>query len=1413
MDHPNIAGPPPGKQARDYPKDFSYFSSTVKKRLYLFLILLILVCDFGEICAQTEQYKFSHVNVNQGLSHNQIKCFLKDSRGFVWFGTLSGLNRYDGYTIKVFRNTAGDTTSIRNSDINKMFEDPDGRIWISTWTGIDVYDPATETFYHDPTVYLERFGIPAGTINDIRKDRQGNFWFVHNTLGLFKFQPATQTLTPLFHKEADTTSIATNHIASLTDDAVGNLWLVHKNGVVEKADIKTGTVTWRSAALRNLLKSEDQKYVITVDNDGDAWIFMSDSNRGIFQFSNGGKTFVHIDDRSSPLRLKTSIVRGIVQDNKGVIWVATDHGGINLIHKKEQQVTYLFNDPSDEKSLSQNSINTMYKDYEGIIWIGTFKQGVDYYHENIIRFNLYRHAPGTTGLPFDDINAFVSDEKGNLWIGTNGGGLIFFDRERNKFTQYLHNPSNPQSISNNVIVSLRMGHDKKLWIGTYFGGLNMFDGVKFTRYKHDPANPSSLADDNVWEILEDRQHQLWIGTLNQGLERFDQQTRQFHHYPIGENSVHSTYVPSLMEDVEGNLWVGTGYGIDLMEKSTGKIIHYLNDPKDPRSLSNNSVLFLLQDSRGLVWAGTHGGLNVFDARTKTFKHFTEEDGLPHNSILTLVEDNQRNLWVSTPHGLSNVIIDYDSATQAVKISCKNYDESDGLQGRQFNDNAVGETPRGELVFGGSNGFNLFRPDDIGVNKNIPKVILTDLQIFNKSVKIGETLHKQVILERSIGETETITLPHNDNVFSLEFVALNYFHPQKSQYKYKLEGFSKDWLTTDGTQRKVTYTNLDPGDYTFLVTASNNEGVWNEKAARLKIVILPPFWKTKTAFVLYVFIILGALLLSRQLILERERMKYRIEKERQEAQQLHELDMMKIKFFTNVSHEFRTPLTLILTPLERLLKVTKDDDQRGQFQLIHRNARRLLNLVNQLLDFRRMEVQEVKLNSSEGDIVAFVKEATLSFSDLSEKKNIGLAFHTAVPSLETAFDKDKLEKILFNLLSNAFKFTPEGGKVDVAMALRVEEDEKWMEIKVKDTGIGVPAEKHEKIFERFFQNDLPRTMVNQGSGIGLSITREFVKAHNGSITVESAPNEGSCFTVRIPVVEISTESIPDTLPQWEETTLTQPVAAWTAPESHSPQLKKPVLLLVEDNEDFRFYLKDNLKGQYQILEARNGSEGWEKVVQHLPDLVVSDVMMPVMNGIELCKKIKNDPSVSHTPVVLLTARTDEEQKMEGFEIGADDYVTKPFNFEILQSRIRNLIHQREMFHKEFRKQIEVRATDINITSLDEKLIKNAIKAVEDQLENPDFSVEDLSRELGMSRVHLYKKLLALTGKAPLEFIRTIRLQRSAQLLEKSQLTISEVAYKVGFNSPKYFAKYFKDEFGMLPSAYVAIKKNGGAPAAG
>jgi len=1363
--------------------------------------LVIFVTATQWCGAQSAHYRFTRINIDHGLSNNQIKCFLKDSKGFVWIGTVSGLNRYDGYDVKTFESRLSDTTAILDNDVNRLFEDPEGKIWVTSGLGQSIYDPSLEKFSHNTVRQLSKFNVPGGLITAIEKDTDGNFWFVHSTLGLFQYRPTDQSTIKIEHSETDTTTISNAQIASFTQDRDGNFWLIYRTGVIEKISSNNHRVMYRNDQLKRRYKYESLEYNLVMDAEGDAWIYVTNSNRGIYYLNQSSNKLIHLDKNASQGKLTSDIVRGLVQDNKGLIWIATDHGGINILNKQDFSIRVVLHNPDDVRSLSQNSIQTIYKDYDGFIWVGTYKKGVNYYHENVIRFRLLQHqVSDPNSLPFNDINAFAEDKLGNLWIGTNGGGLIYYDRKRERFQQYLSDPGNARSLSSNVIVSLCMDRSGKLWIGTYYGGLNCFDGKKFTRYKHNPTDPTSIADDSIWEIFEDSQGKIWIGTLSSGLDIFDPTSKTFTHFRPGDfNSVHTSYITSITEDREGNVWVGTGYGIDFYERQTGRFIHFLNDPANPNSLSNNNIYKIIDDGFGNIWIGTKEGLNQYNKSTKTFKLYRTEQGLPHNTIFTILKDNRHNLWMSTTKGISSLILTRGERGEALSYRFKNYDEFDGLQGKQFNDDAGFRMNSGELVFGGALGFNMFRPEEIIPNSKKPTVIITGFQLFNKDVTIGEEVNGHVLFDRSLQETEEITLRHTDNVFSIEFAALSFFHTEKSRYQYKLEGFSPDWLDANGESRQVTFTNLDPGTYVFRVRASNNDGLWNETDVRLKIVVLPPFWKTRVAFVMYVAIILAALFVTRKLILQRERMKFAIERERTEAQRTHEMDMMKLKFFTNVSHEFRTPLTLILTPLEKILKNTTNADQLNQFQLIHRNARRLLNLVNQLLDFRKLEVQEIKFNPSEGDIVQFIRETVLSFSDLSEKKDIKLEFKSTITSLETVFDQDKLEKILLNLLSNAFKFTPEHGQVTAEVVLDAE-DSKQLLIKVTDTGIGIAADKLDKIFERFFQTELPKSMVNQGSGIGLSITAEFVKAHEGTITVTSEVGKGSCFTVTLPIKTIASVEVVQEAAEVEPSQVQE--ASILNQEEGSNKL--PVVLLVEDNEDFRFYLKDNLRSNYRIVEARNGKDGLTKALAELPDLIVSDVMMPEMNGIEFCKKVKTDPRISHSPVILLTARTAEEQKLEGFESGADDYITKPFNFEILQSRIRNLIHQRELFQKDFRKQIEVKASALTITSLDEKLIERAIKCVEENIADPEFSVEDLSHHLNMSRVHLYKKLTALTGKSPLEFIRTIRLQQAAQLLKKSQLTVSEVAYKVGFNNPKYFTKYFKEEYKVLPSVYAASK---------
>lgn len=1349
--------------------------------------------------AQPASVQFSHINISHGLSNNQVNCVFKDSKGFLWFGTMSGLNRYDGYSFKTLRHSISDSATLSDDYIITVSEGPGNLLWIETRNGFNIYDPFSEKIDRDANKYLKTLSLPVTAITSISKDGSGNYWFLMARQQLYRYDTVSRKVVLVYQSQE-----AGKEIVSCGLTSKGDMWVVHANGDLYCID-RSGRVTTQTSILNGNYRNEQLSYRLFVDAQDELWLYVNADPRGVIRYTPSTGRWEQLSKDNGPLKLNTNLVVGILQDNSDNIWVCTDHGGVNVLNKKENIIHYLLNNADDAKSLSQNSITASYKDNSGIIWVGTYKRGLNYYHENIIKFPLYRHQPSNNNsLPYNDVNRFVEDAKGNLWIGTNGGGLIYYNREKNHYTRYQHSAADANSLSNDVIVSLCLDHNQKLWVGTYFGGLDCFDGNKFIHYRHNTADTNSLADDRVWEILEDSKHNLWIGTLSSGMDRFDRQKNIFYHYPPGRpNSLRSTYVSSFMEDKEGNLWIGTSDGVDVMNTATGKFTHYAGNTNARDSLSNNNVICIVQDSRGLVWVGTRDGLNVFDKAAKKFRIFRTDAGLPSNTILTMLEDDNKDLWISTPNGISTIAVAKDKTSGLVTVKCRNYDELDGLQGTEFNENAAYKTRNGELIFGGAEGFNMFNPAKIASGQAIATVALTDFQLFNKSVAIGEKVGREIVLPQSITQTKSVTLAYNQNDLSIEFAALNFSNTEKNRYAYILEGFNKEWLTTDGKIRRATYTNLDPGHYTFRVKAANESGVWNENGPVLAITILPPFWNTPVAYLLYLAIIAAILWFARRMVLQRARMRFAIEQQRQEAQRMHELDMMKIKFFTNVSHEFRTPLSLILTPLDKIIRNAAQPEQKKQFQLIHRNAKRLLHLVNQLLDFRKMEVQELRLNTTHGDIIRFIKEVAGSFTDIAEKKHVHFRFHAKQESLLTSFDHDKLERILFNLLSNAFKFTQSGGEVSVT----VEETGDWQKIliiKVADTGIGIPQEKQEKIFERFFQHDIPGSLVNQGSGIGLAITREFVKMHEGSITVQSEVEKGSCFTVMLPVKKVALQLDTEEVSKEEvifADDLIEENAEHTVAETARTEGKKPVLLLVEDNEDFRFYLKDNLKDQFTVHEAANGQEGWQKALAQHPDLVVSDISMPGMNGIDLCKKIRGDQRTSHMPVILLTALTGEEQQLQGLETGASDYLTKPFNFEILLSRIRNILLQQARFRKTFQKQVAVQPADISLASPDEQFIARALQEVERNISNADFSVEDLSKTLCMSRVALYKKLLALTGKTPIEFIRSIRLKRAAQLLEKSQLTVAEIAYEVGFNNPKYFARYFKAEFDVLPSAYV------------
>ncbi|MCB0569227.1 MAG: response regulator [Phaeodactylibacter sp.] len=1369
----------------------------------MFYLLLALACSVSPLFSQTEQYRFSHLTIDEGLSNNQVNCIYKDRFGFMWFGTMSGLNRFDGYHFRVFRNDPRDTFSIGDNYVLNLFEDHQGRLWADTRSGLNVFDPRSEKFYRYPQQWLDSLGLSGEAITKAYQSPDGHFWYLTSKNGIYEHRPGEDRLAHYLYRPQQDGPISSKSISDVREGPSGNLWAIHNNGLLVKLNRETGKAVYRNEYLYKKFKGRYLAYTLSVDSDGDVWAFASNDALGGYMLDVSNNEMLYFSTQSEQYRLNSNVVSGVVQDKNGHLWITTDGGGINVFDKKARSIKVVEHEQEERPSLSQNSITAVYQDEAGTIWIGTYKKGINYYHEAINKIRLVKYKSASPALPnCDDVNCFAEDAKGNLWIGTNGCGLLYFDRANDRFTHYLNDPGKANSLSSNVIVSLCIDHEQMLWIGTYYGGLQRFDGTNFHYYKNDPGNAHSLSDNRVWAIHEDAGNGLWVGTLGGGLELLDRKSNSFVHHRLGELSgVNSDFIFSLSEDRSGNMWVGTSNGVDVRLHDANRVVHYEHVPHDLTSLSNNNVIVVFNDSRGLSWVGTREGLNVFDPKKQAFTSFRMEDGLPDNTIQGIVEAPDGTLWISTQKGVSKMAVRQKENGGGYYGEFTNFDMSDGLQGTAFNENAAFLTSRGELVFGGANGFNIFYPKDLTANTSAESVpVLTDLQVFNKSIRPGDKLNNRALLNNTISQAREITLKHHENIFSLEFSSLDYLPMKKNKFAIKLEGFHEDWMVLNNESRRANFTNLDPGVYYFKVKAMQNDGAWGKETPPLKITVLPPFWQTPLAFLVYILLVVGALYLARQYILERERMKHRIATEYLEAQRVHEMDLMKIKFFTNTSHEFRTPLSLIISPLEAILNKPREESEKKQLAIVHRNAKRLLTLVNQLLDFRKMEAGKFTYMPRYCDMAGVIREVSDSFSDLAEKKNIRYSTSLEFEQLLMFFDRDKFEKILFNLLYNAFKFTPEKGEVSVLGALAEKEGQPFLSLEIKDTGIGISFDKQDKVFERFFQNDTGGNLVSQGSGIGLSIAKEFAEMHGGKISLASEPGKGSTFSVLIPVKVA--EGRTDSVAEAEESHATDLISITTG---SSDVLKKPQVLIVEDNEDFRFYLKENLKSYYHILEAENGAQGWRQALKHIPDLIVTDIMMPLLNGIELCKKAKSDNRTAHIPIILLSARNDEEQVQEGFETGADDYIIKPFNFEILHARIKNLIASRAAIRQIVQKRVEVTPDEMDVPSPELLLVRRATEMVENHFENTSYSVQDLSRGLGMSRVGLYKRLVAITGKTPTKFIRLIRLKKAAQLLEKSNMTVSEVAYTVGFGSPKQFSKYFKQEFDLLPSVYANIVK--------
>jgi signal transduction histidine kinase/ligand-binding sensor domain-containing protein/DNA-binding response OmpR family regulator len=1340
------------------------------------------------VSAQIQHINFTSLTSKEGLLSSSINAILKDSQGLMWFATDDGLNRFDGTNFKVYRNQRGDTTSIRANEILALHEDKRGNLWIGTsGGGLSLYNRQKDNFLHFP-LYKNTQGFSRNSvIRSICSDHLGMIWIAQFD-GLFVLDPNTNRISKQELLVEKNNAPVKTTLLCVFEDSKQRIWVASDNGLFL---FNRQTKQFRQFVHNDLSESSissNRIRAIAEDRSGNIWVGTTDGLCMMQPDLSGFIVYRHIPGNQGSL--SNNAVNCITADKNGLLWIGTLEG-LSVFNPQQQQFSAYTPENGNIHSLTSNWIRCAYIDNEGIYWFGTFRGGINKYDKNINLFNLIPASAfkrNRTVMPI--ISAFAENINGKVFVGTDGEGLFEFDQKTRSIKPIFIDPAEKtgQPVS---ILALQKARDKKLYIGTFSHGIIIMDLLTGSvRSLQKGAGTGDLNNNDIFTLFEDSKGNVWAGTNGDGVNVIRNNTviaKYIPSPPAATNEYHlpvNGYIRAIMEDHDGNFWIGShGGGLAVLHPD-GKWTSYT---KDNSSLPSDKIHAMFCDSHGRVWVGTFGGgLSLYDKSSNQFVTFSEEDGLPNTTIYQILEDAQGHIWFSTNTGISSFDLQHKKF--------RNFTSYNGVQPNNFVHASGIRLSSGELFFGGLQGFNYFNPAALTVNRNVPTVLLTDLKISNKSVAPG----KESPIKEHITVTKEIRLDYKQN-FALSFVALNYTIPKQNHYAYKLEGFDKDWNYT-GSINTASYTNLDPGEYLFRVKASNNDGIWSKGETLIKIFVRPPFWRTIYAYIIYLLAIGGLLLYIRHRGITKLRRQFALEQEREQARRMLELDRLKLKFLTNLSHDFRTPISLIMGPVDQLITEGGSNGKLDKLSMIKRNARRLLNLVNQLLDFRKMEEHELRLQLSKGDFISFVKEVSESFTDMSERKHIHFVFKSEIDKMEVLFDHDKIERVLFNLLSNAFKFTLGGGTISVLIDKKTinESETNWVSIKVTDTGIGIPEDKKEKIFDRFFQNYSASSVLNQGTGIGLSITKEFIKMHGGEIEVSSEPGKGSEFTIYLPLKTAE--------PAIEEPAAEPAATITTAlPDSHNEEdrLAEPFsILLVEDNEDFRFYLKDNLRNSYKVLEAANGKEGAQMALTYHPHLIVSDISMPEMDGIALVKKLKSDKRTSHIPIILLTAITGDDQQIKGLGTGANDYITKPFNFEVLNAKIRSLLALNSSMKNTYTKQIQVLTPEMKIESTDEKLLQEIVTCLENNITNQQLSVEFLSKQIGMSRSSLYTKLVQLTGQTPVEYIRSFRLNKATVLMQKSNMTVSEIAYQVGFATANYFTKAFKSKFNMLPSEYIA-----------
>ncbi len=1319
---------------------------------------------------EAENDAVTRYTISNGLPSRNTTTVIKDRKGFIWVGTENGLCKFDGYTFKTYINKKGDSTSISNNFIICLIEDKAGRIWVGTMDGLNIFNPNTEKFtrfYHNER---NKTSLSNNKIWSLLADHDNRIW-IGTDDGFNLFVEGSGSFKTYHPNPADKYALKGKSVNAIIEDC-GYLWLGNWGEGLNKFDVKANRFYNFKQVFPSTEKSPNDIWTLCKGENGLIWI--GTYWKGLYAFNTTTGAFKSYNSQVTNnisvfnlLNLGNNTL--LVGGNENFWWVKTS---TNVWTKVA--------------GIENNMHGYAIRDRDGLIWISS-KNGLSKIDQKQNKFSFLPLADKQT----DVTGLLIVDSA--LWLGTNKG-LVEYDFKAGKTTLFKHS-TNPVSIGSDQIRKLYRDDAGKIWVLTEYG-FDEFD-QKSQTFKHHYHHSSlgRLFNEDVFRDMIEIESGIYGLATDAGFKIFDSNTGQFRHYFNRSDqpfSISNNHLNCLFKDKDNNIWIGTtGGGLNRFDPHTGRFKVYYNNDKVKGEISDNSIQNIFQDTRGNIWICTPDGLNKYVKKTDSFVTYSRNDGFASNVFNSIVEDKNGNLWITTEKGIST----FNPTTNVIR----NFDDADGT----FVNSEIFRDKDGSIYLAGAKGLEYFDPLKMKQNKEIPPIFLSDFQIFNKSIDATSNGP----LKENLNNAKEVTLNYTQSVFSIEFVALNYTLPEKNQYAYMLEGFDKKWNFA-GTQHKATYTNLDPGTYTFRVRAANNDGFWNREGKTLIIVITPPWYKTWYAYSFYLLMI-GCVIYGYVKYRENQaKLRYEIKLAHLQSEQEKELNEKKLSFFTHISHEFRTPLTLIINPLKELLYKEKEVDA-SSINIIYRNARRLLGLVDQLLLFRKTEAGAEKLKISKLNIADLSKEVFLCFSYQAKSKNIQFDFQSCSEQLELYADREKLEIVLFNLLANALKFTPENGKVKLAIA----EDNKHIGIEISDSGCGIPEGTGDKLYTRFYQEHNAAKNGQGGFGIGLFLVKNFVERHKGTVNYESDPGKGTVFHIQLlkgadhfsREILIDDEiSISNGLKELIEdeisvNSVVEEANELLAESDLNSELKS--ILIIDDNKDFREYLKQVFKIDYRVYEASDGLTGLEMIREVLPEIVISDVMMDGMSGIELCAMVREDMSISHIPLILLTSSSSLEIKLKGLEGGADDYISKPFDKDILKARVAGILKSKNNLQKYFYNEITLNKNPHKISIEYKRFLENCINVVERHLTDPDFNIQILASELAISHSSLYKKIKFISGQSASSFIRSIRLRKAAHIFINTNCNILETSYQVGINDIKYFREQFKKLFNMNPSQYI------------